>query len=37
MLHVGSTDHLDQYESRHLSSASHHGGSHFTDLPSVRE
>lgn len=37
LLHVGSTDHLDQYESRHGASASHHGGSLFSDLSTVTE
>ena len=37
MLRVGSVDHLDQYESRHQSSASQHGGAHFGDLSTVAE
>lgn len=37
MLRVGSMDHLDQYESRHLSSASLHAGSNFSDLSTVTE
>ena len=37
MLKVGSVDHLDQYESRHQSSASQHGGAHFGDLSTVAE